>query len=91
MNGEFIASGELADHPKIHIWNSRTLENINILKGNLFPHHLGIHRKGIHLLAFSNNDKYLVTCGLQKPSAVVIYEWRTSKVIVSTSVLNMFN
>ena len=32
-NGDFIASGELADHPKVHIWNCRTLENLNILKG----------------------------------------------------------
>jgi len=56
QTGDIIASSEIADHPKIHIWNSRSLENINILKG--------IHRKGVHLLAFSNDDRYLVTCGL---------------------------
>lgn len=33
INGEFVASAELADHPKVHIWNSKTLENLNILKG----------------------------------------------------------
>jgi WD40 repeat protein len=50
-SGDYIATGELGDPTlgirdnlmyKIHIWNSRTLENITILSG--------IHKRGIHLL-----------------------------------------
>ena len=78
QSGDFIASGELGDPPKVHVFNSRTLENITILAG--------IHRKGVHLIAFSKTDKYLVTCGLNKPSAVVIYDWKKETVLVSTSI-----
>jgi len=83
QEGDLIASGELASAPKIHIWNSRTLENLNIISG--------IHRKGIHLLSFSNNDRFLVTCGLQMPSAVIIYDWQTSSVLFSTSIQTLNN
>ena len=78
QSGDYIASSELGDPPNIHVWDSRTLENITILSG--------IHRKGIHLMAFSKSDKYLVTCGLTKPSAVVIYDWKKEVVLVSTSI-----
>lgn len=78
QSGDLIATGELADQPKIHIWNSRTLENYVILKG--------LHKRGVHLLAFSTNDDYLVTCGLNRPSAVIIYEWKHNLVLVSVSV-----
>lgn len=76
--GDLIATGELADHPKIHVWSSRTLDNLAILRG--------LHKRGVHMLAFSNNDEYLVTCGLTRPSAVIIYDWKTQQVLVSTSV-----
>jgi WD40 repeat protein len=78
-NGDIIATGELAVHrPEIHIWNSRSLKNINVIKG--------IHEKGIHLLAFSTDDRYLISCGLDNPSAVIINDWFEGTVIISTSV-----
>ncbi len=40
------------------------------------------------MLAFSNNDEYLVTCGLTRPSAVIIYDWKSQSVLVSTSIMN---
>jgi len=46
----------------------------------------GLHKRGVHLLAFSTNDDYLVTCGLNRPSAVIIYEWKHNLVLVSVSV-----
>jgi hypothetical protein len=83
MTGDLIATGELADQPKIHIWNSRNLDNYVVLKG--------LHKRGVHLLAFSNNDEYLVTCGLNRPSPVIIYEWKHSLVLVSVSVRVIFS
>jgi len=58
LNGDFVATGELSSstRPMIHIWNCRTLDNINILQG--------IHQKGIHLLAFSSDDRFLISSGL---------------------------
>lgn len=79
LNGDLVATGEFSMiKPSVHIWNCRTLENINVLKG--------IHQKGIHLLAFSADDHFLITCGLMNPSAIIIYDWAVGSVIVSTSI-----
>ena len=64
--------------PAIHIWNSRTLDSLQVIKG--------IHSKGIHLLAFSHDDRMLVSCGLTAPSACIIYEWSTAEIIISTAI-----
>lgn len=77
--GDYVATGEYAAiKPSIHIWNCRTLENINVLQG--------VHHRGVHLLAFSKDDKFLITCGLMNPSAILIYDWRLGNVIVSSSI-----
>jgi WD40 repeat protein len=78
-NGDLVATGELsAVKPAIHIWNSRTLQNIQVLAG--------VHQKGIHLIQFSSDDRFLMTCGLQNPSAVLIYDWYSGVVIISASI-----
>lgn len=46
----------------------------------------GIHAKGVHLLAFSQDDKFLISCGLQAPSAVIIYDWVQGSIIISASI-----
>ena len=79
LNGDYVATGELAPHlPCIHIWNCRSLENVSILRG--------IHKHGVHLLAFSGDDRFLFTCGHQVPSPVVVYDWQTGAVIISASI-----
>ena len=79
LNGDFIATGEYSlINPTVHVWNCRTLENISVLEG--------VHQRGIHLLAFSADDRFLITCGLLNPSAVIIYDWAISTVIVSSSI-----
>ena len=64
--------------PAIHIWDSRTLDSYQVIKG--------IHSKGIHLLAFSHDDRMIVSCGLTMPSACIIYEWRTAEIVISTAI-----
>lgn len=79
ITGDIVATGELSsEKPAIHVWNSRSLENLNVLSG--------VHVTGIHLLAFSHDDRYLVSCGLNNPSAIVIYEWLSGVVIISTCI-----
>jgi hypothetical protein len=45
-----------------------------------------VHKTGVHLLSFSKNDTFLVTCGLNNPSAIVIYDWQNNLVLVSSSI-----
>jgi WD40 repeat protein len=78
MDGRFVASGELALNPAIHIWSRRTLESLAVIKG--------LHSNGVHLLQFTNENKFLVTCGLTNPSAIIIYEWEKNEVVISTSI-----
>ena len=78
LNGSLVATGELGTMPAIHVWSSRTLESLQVIKG--------IHSKGIHLLAFSHDDRMLVTCGLTNPSACIIYEWETAEIVISTAI-----
>lgn len=78
LDGKFMASGELALNPAIHIWNRKTLETLVVIKG--------LHSQGVHLLQFTNDNKFLVTCGLNNPSAVIIYDWEQSEVVISTSI-----
>ena len=78
MDGSLVATGELGIMPAIHVWNSRTLESLQVIKG--------IHSKGIHLLAFSHDDRMIVSCGLTKPSACIIYEWETAEIVISTAI-----
>ena len=76
-NGSIVATGEIGDTPAIHIWNSRTLESLNIIKG--------LHTYGIHLLAFTNDDSMLVSCGLTQPSACIVYDWNSGEIVISTA------
>ena len=77
-DGSVIATGELGFHPAVHVWNSRTLESLSVIKG--------LHTAGVHLLTFTNDDRMLVTCGLTQPSACIIYEWATGEIVISTAV-----
>ena len=69
---------ELGAVPAVHVWHSRTLESLRVIKG--------IQSRGVHLLAFANADRMLVTCGLTAPSACIIYEWATGEIVISTAI-----
>lgn len=77
-DGSILATGELGAVPAVHVWNSRTLESLRVIKG--------IQSRGVHLLAFANADRMLVTCGLTAPSACIIYEWATGEIVISTAI-----
>jgi hypothetical protein len=38
------------------------------------------------LMQFSTDNKYLVTCSLCVPCAVIVYDWQTGEVVVSTKI-----
>lgn len=72
-----IATGEMGREPSIHVWNSHSLQTLRVLKG--------VHRKGVHLMCFSSDDRCLVTGGLASSNAVVVYQWRSGEVVLSLS------
>ena len=75
---KYIASSEICMKPAIHIWRSDNLETLTIIKG--------YHRRGVHLMSFSVDNKFLITCGMKEVSPILIFEWKTIKVIFSMKV-----
>jgi len=67
----------MGKEPYIHIWSSHSLETLKVLKG--------IHRKGVHLMCFTSDDRCLVSGGLNSSNPLIVHEWRTGEVILSLS------
>ena len=71
---DIACTGESGITPKIHVWRISTLETLQILSG--------IHQTSITLLGFTNNENHLISCSSY---TVVIYEWRTKTILVTTN------
>jgi WD40 repeat protein len=78
IDGSLIASGELGDRPEIHVWSRKTLETVRVIRGK--------HLQGVSLLQFTNDNRYLVSCSLAR--AVIVYDWSSGVVAVSTYLEN---
>lgn len=78
-NGNYIASGELAQRPAIHIWDSHSRETLSILKGH--------HMNGVHLLSFAYDENFILTCGKKEASPILIYDWQ-KRIIVFSFMMN---
>lgn len=78
--GDLVASGEIAKHPSIHIWNSCTLHNVGVIKG--------IHRFGVQHLLFIQSDKLLLTCGIRQNVPILIYSVDNCQLVISTCLMN---
>lgn len=85
-----VASSDLAYKPAIHIWkySYRSFVNRSYQKSDIKTLNIlkGYHEYGVHLMKFSKNNKYLITCGLKIPSAVLIYDWRNNIICYSFNI-----
>ena len=68
-----MATGEQSETGTIRIWNSETMQTINVLDG--------FHRRGICHLEFSPNGKMLATVGYDRFHSVAIYDWANGHII----------
>ena len=68
----------MCEKPSIHVWRSDNLETQTVIKG--------FHKKGIHLMSFSLDSKYLITCGMQQSSPILIFEWEKIIIVFSLRV-----
>lgn len=65
IRGRFVASGEIGPRPRIHIWDSCTCSRITVL-----PEY---HRRGIACLAFSNDNKELISAGADQGNSIAVW------------------
>ncbi|CAG9335031.1 unnamed protein product [Blepharisma stoltei] len=70
---DIACSGELGEHPKIHVWKISTLETLEVLSG--------VHQGAVPLLALSYSDQHIISCSIY---SLVIYEWRTRSILITT-------
>lgn len=70
---DIACSGELSEHPKIHVWRISTLENLEVMSG--------VHQGAIPLLSFCHYDQHIISCSIY---TLVIFDWKTSSILIST-------
>ncbi|RKP14324.1 WD40-repeat-containing domain protein [Piptocephalis cylindrospora] len=66
-DGRYLAAGEVGHDPRILVWDTLTLEIISYMQG---------HRFGVLSLAFSPNDRYIVSVGFQHDGFLCVWGWR---------------
>ena len=77
--GSLVASGERGTlEPGIHLWDINTRKNITIISGH--------HKSDIYLLAFSNQDKYLISCAKRIATPIYIFDVEDYTMILSINV-----
>jgi WD40 repeat protein len=75
-NSSIVASGEKDLDPCIHIWDSKTLNNIGIIQG--------FHKDGVKEMIFFDNNKFLITCGSRHNTPILVYSMKNFTLLLST-------
>lgn len=76
--GGLVASGERGKRPAVHVWSIQERRPLHVFRGH--------HKADVYLMAFVNNDRYLVTCGKRLDTPVIIYSLDDNSVVLSTHV-----
>lgn len=74
VQDNLCATGDFGLTPEIRVWDLKTLETIQILRGT--------HVRGVHLLKFYGS--LLISCGCQEESPIIIFDIETGEAIFST-------
>ena len=85
-SGKVACTGELADSPELHFWDARTARSFGA--SSKF---VGLHKKGITNISFSDSGEYLVSLGQDAMHGIVVLRspskgWKDGFVLCSTSV-----
>ena len=73
---QIFATGETGRIPKIVVWNAETMLTCNTI--------VGVHRRGVPLLAFNDGGNLLASVGLDKQHTLLVHDWSSG-----TQVLNI--
>ena len=70
--GKLAATGQVGRVPKIVIWDTETMETVQVLEG--------FHRRAVCQLDFSRDGRRIATVGQDANHSIAVYEWRTGHV-----------
>jgi WD40 repeat protein len=77
-DGNFCATGEVGDMPKIVVWDCATMDTKAVLSG--------FHKRGVGQLKFNGPGNLLLSVGLDDYNSVAIYNWEQERVIATAVV-----
>jgi microtubule-associated protein-like 6 len=77
-DGNFCATGEVGDVPKIVVWDNSTMVTKAVLEG--------FHTRGVGLVKFNGAGNLLLSVGLDDLNSVAIYNWEQSRIIATAVV-----
>ncbi|CAK8677759.1 unnamed protein product [Clavelina lepadiformis] len=70
-----IATGQLGESPKIHVWDAISKKTLSILKG--------CHEVGVCSVNFSASGKLLLSVGLEEQHSVAVWRWQEGALVSS--------
>ena len=77
-DGNYCATGEVGDMPKIVVWDCSTMDTKAVL--------VGFHKRGVSTCAFNHDGSLLLSVGLDDYNSVAIYNWEQERVIATAVV-----
>ncbi|CAD8183513.1 unnamed protein product [Paramecium pentaurelia] len=69
----FVATGESAPRPCIHVWNVFNTEPVKIIRTN--------HKNGIYDLVFSRDSLFIVSIGIDETYSIQVTSWKNETII----------
>lgn len=81
-NRKIVATGQLGRHPRLCIWDSKSLSTLRVFEGH--------HQRAICAMSFSSDGKLLASIGQDRDHSMVLYDWEngTVKATVKTDAQN---
>ena len=79
-DGNFCATGEVGDVPKVVVWDCATMDTKSVLSG--------FHRRGVGQVKFNGAGNLILSVGLDDYNSVAIYNWEQERT-VATAVVSL--
>ena len=73
LSFSICATGEIGRSPKIIVWESKTMQRLQTLRGS--------HIRGVTQLAFSPDGSTLASVGLDDVNSIELYDWKKGEVL----------
>lgn len=73
---DYVATGQVGKNPATHVWDTKTMSTVSILKG--------FHTRGIICVDFSGDGKKLADIGLDDDHCICIWDWRKAEKLATT-------
>jgi len=75
-SSQIFATGETGLIPKVIVWNAENMQTSATI--------VGVHRRGVPLLAFNDRGNLLASVGLDKQHTLLVHDWASGVQVLSS-------